>query len=366
MSRELLGFAIIALACIIFSPLYNNKYQIIHHKKNDEVHNVVVRAKSPKSIVLLTDSFLPDTFAGSEISAYETIKYLRSRGHHITIFVKNLKSTEYDGFKMNKYDINDQFCKETILNSDAIFFQMSDEPESLKIINEGSKQIYVFIHLVNTYQWILQQRMPFPVTVVYNSHMTQDSIPTLHSNMRMIPYVDTDKFKSLRLATEDNDVVCLINCNKNKGGELLIELARKMPDTQFIGVKGGYSKQVVDTSLPNLHYMENQRDVTVVFKKIGILIMPSVNETWGRTAVEAMASGVPVIHSEASGLVECVSGAGIECSNYDIYTWVNAINRINGDPIYREKVRQNGFSRIREIEKEQTRGRQELAIKLEA
>ena len=111
--------------------------------------------------------------------------------------------------------------------------------------------------------------------------------------------------------------------------------------------------------------MENQKDIKVVFRQIGILLMPSKNETWGRTAVEAMASGVPVIHSESAGLVECIGGAGIMCFRDDEDAWVDAIRRILGDRAYRERLRQNGFKRIEEINAEQDRGREELAMKVE-
>ena len=93
--------------------------------------------------------------------------------------------------------------------------------------------------------------------------------------------------------------------------------------------------------------------------------MPSKNETWGRTAVEAMAAGVPVIHSESAGLVECVGGAGIMCMHDDIDAWAEAIQRITADKAYREQLRQYGFKRIEEIEKEQIRGREELARKID-
>ena len=146
---------------------------------------------------------------------------------------------------------------------------------------------------------------------------------------------------------------------------MLKALAEKMPDVQFMGVKGGYNSQVVYSDSKNLTYIENQSDITAVFKQTGILIMPSKNETWGRTAVEAMASGVPVIHSESPGLVECVGGAGIMCMHDHEDAWIDAIRRIIGDRAYRERLRQNGFKRIKEIEVEQNRGRQELAMKIE-
>jgi hypothetical protein len=242
---------------------------------------------------------------------------------------------------------------------------MGYDAKNMELIKYRNKDVFIFVHVINIDTWLLQQKVSFPVFVIYNSHMTQDAIPTLHPNMRMIPYVETNKFKNLRQTTINNDVVCLINCNRNKGGDMLKTLAEKMPDVQFMGVKGGYSSQVTHSKSKNLTYIENQKDITVVFKQIGILIMPSKNETWGRTAVEAMASGVPVIHSESPGLVECVGGAGIMCMHDDEDAWVDAIRRLIGDRAYREHLRQNGFKRTGEIEIEQVRGRQELAAKIE-
>lgn len=370
MSRELIGFAVLALACILISPFYKTPSLRIQRPVNTIIIQETKTATvlpNAKSIVLLSDSFLPTTFAGSELSAFETIRYLRERGHTITIYVKEWEVSEYDGFKIYKYDLNDQYCKHAIINCDLVFFQMGDDPKNLEIVKHRTKPVYVFIHLVDRYPWLLQQKMSFPISVVYNSHMTQDTLPTLHDNMRMIPYVETEKFKKIRNQTIQNDVVCLINCNQNKGGELFKELAYKMPDVQFMGVRGGYSNQVIDKNPPrNLTYIENQKDIMVVFKKIGILVMPSKNETWGRTAVEAMASGVPVIHSEAPGLVECVGGAGIMCVHDDKDAWENAIRRLISDRAYRERIRQYGFNRVEEIQVEQIRGRQELAMKIEA
>jgi glycosyltransferase involved in cell wall biosynthesis len=271
----------------------------------------------------------------------------------------------YDSFPIHKYDPLNQTCKAEIINADIVLYQMGSGYENMEIVKLRDKKTYIFIHMMNSYPWLLQQKVKFPVVIVYNSRMTQDTLPTFYNNMRMIPYVNTDEFKPLRSLTVQNNVVCLINCNKNKGGDILREIAAKMTNVQFIGVKGGYSEQVHGESTTNLSYIENQKDIKVVLRQIGILIMPSKNETWGRTAVEAMASGIPVIHSEAGGLVECVGGAGILCYRDDRDSWCEAISRLIGDPAYRESLRQKGFKRIVEIEKEQIRGRQELSRMIE-
>lgn len=369
MSRDLIGLAILAILCIVISPFYKKQEYTKPTVKPLNIKDIDIHIKSktenPKNIVVLIGSFLPITVAGSEMSSYETIKYLRSRGHSIIIFVDKYKVNEYDGFKIYKYDQNDPFCISELEKCDIILFSLSEDPKNFELVSKVNKPTFLFIHIITEYHWILAHKVTFPLYIIYNSHMTQDNILTIHDNMRMIPYVNINQFKPLSSLTIHNNVVCLINCNPNKGADMFNTLAKRMSDVQFLGVKGGYSEQITDNSIANLTYMETQSDIRVVFKQIGILLMPSKNETWGRTAVEAMASGVPVIHSESAGLVECMGGAGICCNRYDKDEWEAAIRRILGDPAYREHLRQNGFRRVKEIEIEQNRGRQELAVKIE-
>lgn len=380
MSRDLLVIAAIALMCILISPFYKEK-RLIHTNDSPMLdvksktltisRHTTIKTSNPKSIILMTDSFLPATVAGSEISAYETIKYLRARGHTVSIYVKKYSVVRYDNFPIYKYEPTNEICRNSIINSDVVLFQMSigqerKSHESFEVVQLRKKPTYIFIHLMDSYDWLLQQKVGFPVIIVYNSRIIQDSLPTHYDNMRMIPYVDINKLIPNREFTRQNDVVTLINCNHNKGGDILIEIAKKLPNVQFLGIKGGYSNQLIESNkLANLEYMENQKDINVVLRKTGILIMPSKNETWGRTAVEAMASGIPVIHSQTPGLVECVGGAGIQCDQNDIDAWCQAIQHIIGDRAYREQLRQYGFKRVKEIEAEQVRGRQELALKME-
>lgn len=370
MSRELLGIGAIALVCLIAAPFFKQTtFREIAPKKEEVAplqHGITVTAKHPKTIVLISDSFPPKTFAGSELSNYETLKYLKSRGHIVRVYIRELIAPEYNGIPLLKFNPENEQFKQDIQNCDILVNSIFDEEEVLNLLRGRKKPTYVFIHVVNSFGWVLQQKVPFPVVIVFNSKMTHEEQPTIHPNFIMYPYVDLKPYKELRAQTIHNSAVGLINCNKNKGGDMLISLARKMPNTQFIGIKGGYAAQAVDESLPNLTYLEHQKDIKVALRKIGILIMPSRNETWGRTAVEAMAAGIPVIHSEAKGLVECVNGAGIMCVHNDESAWAEAIERINRDPALREQLRQRGFRRVEEIDVLQKHGQQELARRIES
>jgi glycosyltransferase involved in cell wall biosynthesis len=133
--------------------------------------------------------------------------------------------------------------------------------------------------------------------------------------------------------------VTLINVNEEKGGAILVELARRMPDVNFLGIRGGYGKQVIAAPCPsNLRYELNTLDIQDVYARTKILIMPSKIETWGRTAVEAMSSGIPVVANTTEGLVESLGPAGVFCARDDLNAWITTIRSLLTDADMYKKV----------------------------
>jgi glycosyltransferase involved in cell wall biosynthesis len=65
-----------------------------------------------------------------------------------------------------------------------------------------------------------------------------------------------------------------------------------------------------------------------------VVIMPSEQETWGRTAVEAMSSGIPVLANPTPGLRECCGKAAIYIPRDDLSGWVGALRRLKEDRKY--------------------------------
>ena len=62
--------------------------------------------------------------------------------------------------------------------------------------------------------------------------------------------------------------------------------------------------------------------------------MPSELETWGRTAVEAMSSGIPVVANPTPGLRECCGAAAIYVDRGDLEGWIGALRRLKSDRKY--------------------------------
>jgi glycosyltransferase involved in cell wall biosynthesis len=143
--------------------------------------------------------------------------------------------------------------------------------------------------------------------------------------------------------------VTLVNCYKEKGGDLLIALAKALPDVSFLGVLGSYNKQVKE-SLPNLTYVENTKDIESFYKKTHIILMPSVYESWGRVAVEAMSLGIPVIAHPTPGLRESLGDAGLFANRNSPGRWIALIRALQSNPWFYERKSMESKVRAKELD----------------
>ncbi|MGI5466251.1 glycosyltransferase family 4 protein [Streptomyces sp. CA-132043] len=129
--------------------------------------------------------------------------------------------------------------------------------------------------------------------------------------------------------TEPGDHATLVNLNPDKGGELFWQIAAWTPEWQFLGVRGAYGQQIMPPPrLPNCEVIDGvpgkeMRDH--VYCRSRVMLMPSLYESWGRVAVEAFASGIPVIAHPTPGLVESLGEAGIFAYRDDVNAWIHAL-----------------------------------------
>lgn len=126
--------------------------------------------------------------------------------------------------------------------------------------------------------------------------------------------------------------ITFVNPNNKKGGQLFVKIAKKLPQLKFLVVEGW--DKIGDNSplrrLKNVTIKERQYMMTDVYDKTKILIAPSVwQEAFARVVIEAQVSGVPVIASKHSGLIESVGDGGILVDKYlDPEAWAIAINNL--------------------------------------
>src|SRR6185369_5632395 len=72
-----------------------------------------------------------------------------------------------------------------------------------------------------------------------------------------------------------------------------------------------------------MQFDDAQRDEYI--RHATVLLLPSLHEGFGRTALEAMSAGVPVIASNRGAIPEVVGDAGLLLDPYGSEEWVKGI-----------------------------------------
>jgi hypothetical protein len=116
-------------------------------------------------------------------------------------------------------------------------------------------------------------------------------------------------------------------------------------------VQGAYGRQVIPPVVPpNVTLAANTPRIRdEVYARTRILLMPSEYESWGRTGVEAMASGIPVIAHPTPGLRESLGDAGIFVDRDDTAGWADAIAELSDPDVYAQ-VSRRAAARARELD----------------
>jgi len=173
---------------------------------------------------------------------------------------------------------------------------------------------------------------PWPSQIV----RTEAIRPILHRNQIEI----TEPFQG--------DCITLINANENKGVHQFLELAKRMPDRKFLGVRPYYGNMT--TPLPlggNIEWVPFSDDIRTVLQRTRILLVPSYYESFGRVAVEAMVNGIPVLYSKPAknspypggsieGMQSWIGNAAIQCDRDRPEEWMAAIELLDNEETYSE------------------------------
>jgi glycosyltransferase involved in cell wall biosynthesis len=99
---------------------------------------------------------------------------------------------------------------------------------------------------------------------------------------------------------------------REKGADLLGGIAAALPDVSFLIAGGG---SIPAPAAPNVTAV-GRVDAAEFLRGIDCLLVPSRVESFGRSALEAMSLGVPVVHSGAGGLAE-ITRHGDGCLAYE-------------------------------------------------
>ncbi len=123
--------------------------------------------------------------------------------------------------------------------------------------------------------------------------------------------------------------------NYHKGIHLLIELINSQDDIHFIIIGNGPMKDSIPNK-SNVHMLGSlsHEDVIPYYQHCNVLLIPSLwEEPFGRTAIEGMAAGIPIIASNTGGLKEILQYTEAHLLNpQKPQSWNATINFLKNQP----------------------------------
>ncbi|MGW7087511.1 glycosyltransferase family 4 protein [Streptomyces sp. NPDC054871] len=281
----------------------------------------------PLKIVARVHAFPPEHNAGAEHMLVSMLRPLVERGHDVSVWLSRYgaahKEYEYRGIKVIPLESRLDFPT-AVRRADVLLAHLETVPPTASMARGYGKKLIVVCH--NTHRPTFRDAAAGGTALaVYNSLWMEreaemffaeypKSIRPEHSLIVRPPVFATE------YATKPGKAITLVNCNPEKGGKVLKALAERMPDQQFLAVRGAYGEQLLP-DLPNVEIVEHvdgQDMREKVYARTRVLLMPSSYESWGRVGCEAMASGIPVVAHPTPGLTESLGEAGIFVDRADI------------------------------------------------
>ncbi len=302
--------------------------------------------------------YVPFVNAGSEVCAHTINKFLMSKPYKYDIWVASpgFPQRTYEGVRcFDLYDTEKLFevLKTTkVIHSHSYLYRNQilwlSRIMGIPFVEWVHTDNYV--RSINPAHW-MDTRITGRQWTVFNSESLMASAPQLPKEFTKIvlPIVDYRVY-GIEKEKKTQKYVTLSNVNDNKGGALLIQLAKALPEMEFQGILGGYRKQIVAEGIPNLRYIPHTTEIKEIYAQTWVQIMPSKEETWGRTAVEAMSSGIPLIVSPTPGLKECCKEAAIYCDRGDLETWVITLRKLREDKEYYNQRSTAALERARALD----------------
>ncbi|MFI9618154.1 glycosyltransferase family 4 protein [[Kitasatospora] papulosa] len=298
----------------------------------------------PLRIVARAHAMPPEHNAGAEHMLVSMLRPLVERGHDVQVWLSRYgrahKEYEYRGIRVVPLESRLDFPT-AVKRADALIAHLETVPSAAAMARGYGAPLVVVCH--NTHRPTFRDAAAGGTALaVYNSLWMQREAelffaeypkgvrPT--SELIVRPPVFADEY-----ATRPGKAITLVNCNPEKGGKVLAALAKRMPDQQFLAVRGAYGEQILP-DLPNVEVVEHVRGENMrerVYGRTKVLLMPSSYESWGRAGAEALASGIPVVAHPTPGLTESLGEAGIFVDREDLDGYEAVLRKLLSPPEYR-------------------------------
>lgn len=279
-------------------------------------------------VVALIHFYLPRHRAGGEVMMHGLLRALVERKHEVHVVVTKQPEGEdeysIDGIQVHRAGPGPRTVPALFkqLHPDLVVSHLDETGNAMRLARQAGVPFVQVAH--NTMRDTKNYARMKPNLIAINTHWVERALTGWTKGVRTLvvhPPVDP----ALHRATPGTRVT-LINLNRDKGSEIFYEVAQRMPDVAFLGVVGAHGDQIVRTDIKNVQIQPHTSDMSRdVWGRTKLLLMPSIYESYGMTAIEAAVSGIPTIANPTPGLLESLSYGGTFVSRDDIAGMCHAI-----------------------------------------
>lgn len=259
-------------------------------------------------------SYPPHRFIGSELMTHQLLKALAARGHEVTVVGKENKAGwAWDGINVVPRPIPeaDLLIYHAEFWEDEHYNPWVDQWQGRKVAICHNARMGVQLGLYNAN----------PDLAVVNSATSEQAT---HFARKLIVHPPTPE-----LSVVHGDGIGVVNLEASSKAGPFWELAKRMPDLRFVGIKGGYGKQSRPAGRPrsNVELLDQLPPdrMDEFWSKVRVLLVPSATESWSMAASEALAHGIPVVANPLPGLRENLGTVGVWANRDNPDEWVSQI-----------------------------------------
>lgn len=188
----------------------------------------------------------------------------------------------------------------------------------------------------------------------YTAMKAQQSYP--HKRIHPIHnWVDTTKFlpkKTERDECRRFKLLFVGNVSHRKGADLLVDIMRCLGDKYELHYTGyprefPSSKRPLPKNMIALGRVDNEKELPDIYRDSDILLFPTRLEGFGLVAVEALASGLPVVSTKCSSLPEIVEDgvSGFLCPINDAFSMASLVRMLSRSPELMERMKKKARER---------------------
>lgn len=274
------------------------------------------------TVAALTHGYPPFWNMGGEVSLHRTISVLDNRK---VVFTKTDEEYSFEGVEVKKIDTPDVLnikaspmpIAKQLLEVDAklVIGQNELSLPAVHAARAAGAISVVNVHTPPRFGRNIREAVVYADYAIYNTQTaaTQWGEPdalVVHPPISEIP----------SNTSTNGDAYTLLSSLRNKGVQVVLDLAKLHPDKRFIIVRspaepthGIPDLEERAAELPNveLHPRVDPKDVYKYFEQTRILLVPSMYETYGMSAIEAAGYGIPCVHVDTPHVREGIGEAAV-------------------------------------------------------